>query len=199
MVTLTEPGVLPGKLRAVNSFLDAKTAFDIKVSGHFLCPKCVISLEFGTIKAGQEVCRELKLGGEHDGAVPFEIKLTRGLPSDHQLTLRSEKGRHSPGGPPLAMSPGDHKELCLSTTPSAGASSAVGDEWGNLAAAGRVDPNATVPLKLAWEVQPLSFWERWGTWILIATGILTVLDYLRLYRRIGSHGTGGVVYPIMEI
>ena len=172
--TWQQQGAIAVELRAENSFLNRTTDVTLQSSGNFLCPGCLLTLDFGTLKAGQEVCRPLDLKADHQGAVPFALELSHAMPAGHAIVLRSGDQRHRPGEPPLVLNPADSKEICLSTERSAGASTAAGERWGELTAVGRVDPASRVPLELRWVVEPLSFWERWGWLILLLTGVLTV-------------------------
>jgi hypothetical protein len=159
--TLQDPGDVRIALHAKSSFLDKTSIATVRVSGFFRCPGCETTLDFGSLKAGSRVCRDLPAQGEQQGLVPFEVQPERPMPGDHKLVLART---------PLA--PNETKSVCLETTRDAESSRANGEPWARLRVRGNSNPEAGVLLRMRWEVRALTFWERWGWLILLILGLL---------------------------
>ncbi len=184
-ITLTQPGPAPVIVRASNSFVDRTARGVIDVSGMFRYSGPPVSLDFGTLKAGEEACRPLVFQAEHVGNVPLELKMLETLPGGHALELRAAAGVSRPGGEPLLLGPTDEKTLCLVTERRAPSSSGDARRWTELRMRGVDAPSAGVPLELSWQVNGLSFWELWKWWILGALALL-VLAFI-IYGFIKPH------------
>jgi hypothetical protein len=162
------------KVRAVSPLLDRTVDAVVKVAGTFE-PAGAVEVDLGTLKAGTSSCRPVRLAGKHQGAVPFELRELREPASGHELELRLPGGVLRPGEKAKPIAPGDALQICLSASRRAPSSTAAGEPWLELRVAGTQDARHAVPVKLRWQVQGLSFWERWGWLILLILGILLVL------------------------
>ena len=74
---------------------------------------------------------------------------------------------------PVALKPSTSLRLCLITARSAASSRALGEERAALEVAGGGTATQRVPLALTWEVQGMSFWQRW--WKLLLALFLLLL------------------------
>jgi hypothetical protein len=162
------------KVRAVSPLLDRAVDAVVKVAGTFESAGAV-EVDLGTLKAGTSSCRPVRLAGKHQGAVPFELRELREPASGHELSVRLPGGALRPGGPARGIGPKDALEVCLEVSRRAPSSTATGEPWLELRVAGTSDARHAAPVKLRWQVQGLSFWERWGWLILMILGILLVL------------------------
>ncbi|HKI06081.1 MAG TPA: choice-of-anchor X domain-containing protein [Thermoanaerobaculia bacterium] len=168
------PGDARVKMRAVSPLLDRTVDAVVKVAGTFESSGAV-EVDLGTLKAGTSSCRPVRLAGKHQGAVPFELRELREPAAGHELSVRLPVGALRPGGPARGLAPKDALEVCLEVSRRAPSSSAAGEPWLELRVAGTKDARHAAPVKLRWQVQGLSFWERWGWLILLILGILLVL------------------------
>lgn len=163
------------KVRAVSPLLDRAVEAVVKVAGFFESSG-PIEVDLGTIKAGGSSCRPARLAArKHQGAVPFELRELKRLPSGHSLTVRLPGVELGPGDAALPIAPGDAVEVCLEASQRAASSTASGEPWLELKVAGSSEPKHTVPVTLRWRVEGLTFWELWGWLILLILGILVAL------------------------
>lgn len=159
------------RVRASSPLLQREVEATVEVSGRFESAGPV-AVDLGTLKAGGAACRPLRLGGRHQGAVPFELRRLRRLPSGHALELRLPGAELQPGDSALPIAPRDAIEVCLETSQRAASTAAAGERWLELRVAGTADALHAVPLELRWRVEGLTFWERWGWLILLILGVL---------------------------
>lgn len=167
-------GDAPVRVRAVSPLLDRVVEAMVKVAGFFESSGPV-EVDLGTLKAGGSSCKPVRLAGKHQGAVPFELRELRRLPSGHSLTMRLPGVELGPGDEALPIAPGDAVEVCLEASKRAASSSASGEPWLELKVAGSPEAKHAVPIKLRWRVEGLTFWELWGWLILLILGILIAL------------------------
>lgn len=172
--TFQTVGDAPVRVRAVSPLLDRTVEAVVKVSGSFESAGPV-EVDLGTLQAGSSACRPVRLAGRHQGAVPFELRRLRGLPSGHSLKVRLPGVELQPGDAALPIAPGDAVEVCLQASRQAPSSSAGGEPWLELRVAGTSDAVHAVPVKLRWRMAGLTFWQRWGWLILILLGVLIAL------------------------
>lgn len=185
-VTFTEAGKIPVHLQATTGTLERSGNGMVTVWGNLIYSGGPIRLDLGTSKAGGVVCRSLPLDALQQGAVPFEFRLLRTLPSAHQISLLADNKKYVPGSEPLLLGPGVAKEICLQTDRRALDSIADGQPWIELVVITADGEKDLAPVALFWNVHALSFWERWGSLILIVLAILLMLfiiyGYVKPYR-----------------
>ncbi|MBL8214165.1 MAG: hypothetical protein JNK87_25820 [Bryobacterales bacterium] len=174
MITPQTPGTIGLRIEAHTSFLDRRIDAQLVVAGQFRCRRCEETVRFGDVKAGSApVCRALALDAEHVGSVPFQLQLRQSLPRGLQLQLSGAGPggvlTRDPNSPPL--------RLCLEATRHAGASQLAGEPIASLGVSGSSSPTAQVTLRVHWNVQPLSFWTRWG-WLILSLLGLVVLAWI---------------------
>jgi len=133
-----------------------------------------LDVDLGAIVPGRAGCHALDLPGEFKGTVPFTFRLLRDLPSWHTLEMRSGDRAYRPGQPPLPMSSGQHVDLCLDTHQWTSPSMASGETWLELMALSNGQTIDVSAVQVHWRVVPLTFWERWGRWLLLLAAALIV-------------------------
>jgi hypothetical protein len=164
------------RVRAINPLLNRTVEAVVKVSGIFESTGAPVEIDLGTIEAGGEACRPLRLtASRHQGAVPFELRALRDPASGHALEVRLPGGVLLPGDKARPIAPGDPLQICLRTSKRAPSSKAAGEPWLELRLAGTSDARHAVTLKLRWQVAGLTFWQRWGWLILTLLGVLLAL------------------------
>nr|QEO74109.1 hypothetical protein [uncultured bacterium] len=178
MVTFHGSGKVPVRIRARSDLLDRSADASVEASGSFRYTGGPLEIDLGTLGAGSESCRPLVLQAEHKGEVPFELRERKSLPSGHRLEIRTPNGRLEPDGDPIAILPGGRLEVCLTTSDRAPSSAADGEPWLELRVAKSERPEHRVEIRLRWQVQGLSFWQRWGWLILLILAILAALFIL---------------------
>lgn len=178
MVTFHGSGKVPVRIRARSELLDRSVDAAVEVSGSFRYTGGPLEIDLGTLGAGAESCRPLVLQAEHKGEVPFELRERKSLPSGHRLEIRTPNGRLEPDGDPVAILAGGRLEVCLTTSDRAPSSAAAGEPALELRVAKSEQPGHRVEIRLRWQVQGLSFWQRWGWLILLILAILAALFIL---------------------
>jgi hypothetical protein len=182
-VVFRQTGNIPVIIQAISGTVHVSAEDQVKVWGNVVGVG-PLDLDLGKLKAGGESCKTLVLSGEQQGEVPFEFRLLQPLPVGHELSLRANEQRYAPGNPVL-LGPNQSKQICLQTARRA-PSSHAGGPWIELmiqTAEGRQDLAA---VSLHWQVEGLSFWERWG-WLVLSIGalffvIFILYGYIRPYR-----------------
>jgi hypothetical protein len=184
MLTAHKAGPVVIRVRAHNSFLDRVVKVTVRATGFFRYNGGPVDINFGTLKAGSGACRVLNFAAEQQGSVPFELRERERLPDNLRIELRAGGKRHSPGGDPIDLMPDSEKKVCLVTGRDARDSRSEARIWVSLAVKGM--DTSQVPLRMTWSVWPLSFWERWGTLILLILAFLVVFfiiyGYIKPYR-----------------
>jgi hypothetical protein len=168
-------GPVPIRLRAHGSVLDVFGHGQVEVVGRFSYRGAPLEIDLGTLGVAATACRALSLAqAEHQGYVPFELVVLRRAPAEHELSVRTAAGHLTTNRAALAVAAGSPFEVCLTTGRRAPSSQAQGEEWLELRVAGATAADQRVTLKLRWNVQGLSFWQRWGWLILLLVALLTV-------------------------
>ena len=173
--TFRGSGKVPVKLHIQSPMVDRTIETAVNVVGTFLYKGGPVDVNLGTLGAGAQSCRPLVFAAEFQGEVPFELKLLRQLPSGHGLELHLPAGKLLTGADEVVARNGDRFDVCLATSKRAPSSSANGELWLELRVAGSQAPAQTVPIRLRWQVNGLSFWARWGWLILLILGVLALL------------------------
>ncbi len=190
LLTAHQTGVMTIAVRAHNSFLDRTVKIQVNVTGKFQYDGGPVMIDFGSLKAGQTVCRNLSFSADQEGAIPFELSWVEILPKELSLELRANGKRSTPGGGAISALPEDQKQLCLVTGRFAAASQSNAQPWVNLGVRGRHDRQSTVELRTSWSLRPLSFWERWGWLILIILAVLLLWFIIYGYIKPNRFPTG---------
>jgi hypothetical protein len=184
MLTANTAGPVVIRVRAHNTFLDRVAKVTVDARGFFRYSGPGVDIDFGSLKAGQTVCRALQFDAEQQGGVPFELRQLQTPPGGLRFELRAKGKRSGPGGEPITLLPGEEKTVCLSTTRDASDSRSARQNWVNLGVRGF--DGSVVPLRMTWSVRALTFWEKWGTLILlILLGLLVffiIYGYIKPYR-----------------
>lgn len=174
-VRFDAPGKTPVRLRLVTDLVDRSVEETVAVTGFFRYTGGPVALDLGSLRAGGEACHPVRFEAEHRGALPFRLEALRDLPGGHRLELRGPDLARplTAGGREASLAPDAELRLCLATGRSAPSSHAEGEPWLALAVAGSEETTQSVPLALTWEVEGLSFWERW--WKVILALLLVLL------------------------
>src|SRR5262249_35790358 len=124
-VTFDQIGEVAVDLRAKSALLDKTIHSKVDVSGVFHYKGPALPVNLGTFKAGQESCRSVVIQAtEHQGKIPFDVRVTRALPSDHVLEIRIGDKVGGPAKPYIALGAGENVNVCLRTGRHAPGSSA---------------------------------------------------------------------------
>jgi hypothetical protein len=186
MLTARRTGPITVLVRAHNSFMDRTIKVEINARGVFRYNGGPVSIDFGSLKAGGTVCRNLDMQAEQQGMIPFELRSVASLPRDLRLEFRANGKRVTAGAGSIPAMPQDQKQICLVTGRDAASSESHAQSWVSLAVSGRQDSEAMVELRMNWTVRSLTFWERWGWLILLILAILLVwfiiYGYIKPYR-----------------
>ena len=172
MLTANTAGPVVIRVRAHNTFMDRVVKVTVEARGFFRYSGGPVDIDFGSMKAGQVVCRVPQFTAEQQGGVPFELRQVQTLPEGLHFELRAKGKRSVPGGEPITLLPGEEKTVCLSAAKTAGDSRSDAQVWVNLAARGF--DGSLVPLRMKWTVRELTFWEKWGTLILLILAALVI-------------------------
>ncbi len=180
MVTFDNPGDAEVTLHAKSeNIIDRTVKAKIPVSGLFRYHGGPLLLDLGLVKAGQKGCAERTLSDvEHQGAISFLMKPLMSPPAGETLDIEEPGGILTASGNRVPIRPGQPIRVCVSVGRRAGSFEAQGEQWLELDAAGMNSPESRVPIRLKWRVQPLSFWELWGTLILGVLLLLGILFFL---------------------
>ncbi len=175
------------QVRKRNSFLDRTVKVTVNAQGFFRYNGGPVNIDFGSLRAGQSVCKALVFDAEQQGAIPFDASgEDTQWPLHLQFELRGAGKRSAVGGAPIPLLLQDSKEICLVTDRDAESSQSHGQSWVNLAVNGRQEMESTVELRLSWSVRSLTFWEKWGWLILLILAVLLVAiivyGYIKPYR-----------------
>jgi hypothetical protein len=168
-VTFRVPGDAAVTIRARSDVLDRSVQGTVKVTGSFRYAGGPIDIDLGGLSHHSESCRPLTFTAEHQGTVPFDLRVLRSLPAAHRLEVRTARGVLSPSGTALPVEPGDALTVCL-VTGAARSSAADGEPWIELRPAGATETGVT--LRLRWRVEGLSWWAVYGWIVLLILGLL---------------------------
>ncbi len=174
MVTAKNAGAIQITAHAWNAYMNGTAKATVQAKGFFRYTGPPVAIDFGELRSGETVCRPLLFSAQQEGAIAFELRTLRALPSDHEFELRAAGKSQSPGGSPLSLDPDETKQICLVTGRLAPASKANGENYVVLGVAGRTERESTVEIQTTWTVKPLSFWEKWGWLILLILAALLV-------------------------
>jgi len=167
MVTPKGAGAIQITAHAWNEYMNGTAKATVQAKGFFRYTGGPVAIDFGQLRSGETVCRPLLFSAQQEGAIPFELRTMRALPSDHEFELRAGGKRESPGGSPINLGPEETKEICLVTGRLAPASKANAENYVVLGVAGHTEKDTIVEIQTTWTVKPLTFWEKWGWLILL--------------------------------
>ena len=166
-------------LTLASPFAQRQVHASIEVSGVFRYTGPDLDLRFGTLQAPTAACQPVTLNSaagilEHRGTIPFALEATGGLPAGHRLSVRIGDQRLVPGGTAEwpAAAP---LEACLEVDASAPSSMADGNHDLFLHVRGSQAREQGLHLRLYWEVQGLSFRQRWGWLVLLGLAALVAI------------------------
>ncbi|MCP4702885.1 MAG: VWA domain-containing protein [Gammaproteobacteria bacterium] len=150
----------------------------VKASGVFHYTGGPVSVDLGALGAASAKCSPLTFKNKphHLGEVDFELEGLKILPLGHDLKIWVSSDKIlEPDKGALSIKPNDSFEVCLTTEDWIGSSAAAGEEWLELRKKGSDGPDQRIRIRLHWNVQGLTFWQRWGWLILWLIAILTIL------------------------
>ncbi len=184
MVTFFNVGDVAVKLDLRSPLGNRSTESRVLVSGQFSYPGEAVEIDLGRLQVASEACRPLMFDAQHVGPIAFELRRLRRLPSGHRLQVRLPKGLLTPGSDPITAQPADRFEVCLLTAEDVASSTGAGETWLELQVAGSDLAEHRVPIQLSWQVEGLSFWQRWG-WLILSVLAALVVAFI----------VGGFVIP----
>ncbi|MCG8460907.1 MAG: hypothetical protein MI919_31875, partial [Holophagales bacterium] len=160
-------------LALTSPVVESRVETKLVVSGFFRPRRNEVEIELGRLGVGEQSCRAVELEADHQGEVPLRAEGLRRRPAEHELVLRiadrDEDWRLDGEG---RLSPEDRLEVCLRVGARAPSSSSEGLPWIRLGVPGAEE---TVSLLLAWQVDGLGFWARWGWLVLTVLGVLLLI------------------------
>ncbi len=172
--TLHGFGPQPARLHLATPLVDRSVEATIQVAGRFATTGEPVEVDLGRLGVATEVCKPLRFAVEHEGQVPLTLAQLAASPVDHQLSLRTPRGRIEVGGDAQLATPEDTFEVCLATGPRVTSSRAQGEPWLVLGVASSEDPLQRQVVRLRWQVEGLGFWARWGWLILLMLAAIAV-------------------------
>ena len=151
----------------------------IRTTGIFHYTGEALDVNLGKLGVDSIRCQPLifKTKPQHQGEVDFELEKLKILAWGHRLEIRltpSARTLEANNGS-LPITPTEQFEVCLKTDDDVASSIAEGDKWLELRVSGSHEPEHRVPIRLHWQVQGLTFWQRWGWLILSILAIITLL------------------------
>jgi len=173
--TFSEPGKVPVELTLDSPLVTSTRRTVVNVAGVFRASGGSIAIDLGHLSAPATACRPLSLAAEHLGKVPFVLESLQALPPEHSLFVRAGNTVIETDSEPRDLEPGVPLELCLTATERAPTSSGNGLPWLLLKVADSTAAHQQVRLDLTWELQGLTFWQRWGWLVLTALATLTTI------------------------
>lgn len=174
-VTFSTIGEVPVRLSARSELVDREAVETVEIAGSFEYTGGPVAVDLGRLTEDASSCKSLTFDARQQGAVAFQLELLGSLPGSHALELRSAQGKLVPGGDPVALPPGEPLTVCLITGPRAGSSTATSEPWLEFRVAGTTDARHAITIQLSWQVDGLSWLERWLWLILLLLGLLSVL------------------------
>ena len=172
--SFSEIGEVPVRMDLVGDVVDAREEARVNVQGSLRFLSDRLDVDFGELGVSDESCRPLRPEKDHQGAVPVRLVSTQKLPSGHELRVESPRATWNPDGEAKPLTPADTLQVCLTTGPRVRSSSSAGDQWLALEAPGS-GAGSSLGIYATWEVEGLTFWQRWGKWILLTLGILLLI------------------------
>jgi hypothetical protein len=150
----------------------------IKASGIFYYTGGAIKIDLGKLGVDTIRCKPLifKIPPQHQGEVDFVVDRLKMLPWGQSLEIRIIPGARvlKDNGNSLSVTPNEQFEVCLKTGENVSSSTAIGDKWLELRVKGSNEPEHKVPIQLLWQVEGLTFWQRWS-WLIISILVLIAL------------------------
>jgi len=168
-------------LRAKSQMVDRRVLETVKVNGGFDYTGGPITIDLGRLTEGAESCKPLVFDARQQGTLPFELVPLKDPPGAHSLKIKSARGDLTPGGDTVELPPGEALAVCLTTGPRAASSTADGEPYLRLRVAGTTEEKRSVAIHLRWQVDGLTWLERWLWLILIIIGILLLLFIIMGY------------------
>jgi hypothetical protein len=180
-VRIDQQGTTPVRVHLVTDVLDRYENASITASGQFRYTGGPLRLDFGTLGVSQHKCQPVDVQADQIGPVRFTLAGADGLPSDHALVLRAAEG--DSGSESFVRSPNTSFLLCLDIGARAESSAETGRR-AELRPEGY--PGQSVPLELTWEVNGLTWWDRYKWLILsgiaLAIGVWVIYGYIKPQR-----------------
>jgi len=166
------------KLHLKSPFIDKTVVEIINVSGSFSYTGSDISLDFGILGVNIEKCLPIVLQAKHQGRVPFELLLQDTISSDLTLMIKTGEKQLYPNKDILELSAQDQLQLCLAISETARSSSLKNKFLLRLQVEETINSKQQINFKLSWQIQGLTFWQKWRTLILIILAIIVFILFI---------------------
>lgn len=176
LVTFHASGNVPVHLRATGEGLDAAGEGLVNVEARFVYSGGPILIDLGHLKAGNQSCKRVLFVRDQEGQVPLHFRTLQSTPAHYTLLLRRAGESYHPGTT-IPLNAGEQLEVCLDSGRWARSSQTIGEPWIALTRDGDGGDREALRIQLNWQVEGLSFWERWG-WLLLALLVLAVIAFL---------------------
>lgn len=153
----------------------------IRTTGIFHYTGGALDVNLGILGVDSIRCKplifETKTKPQHYGEVDFELKSMKWPPWGHRLEIHLMPSARTltTDGTSLPIRPNEQFEVCLKTEDDVASSTANSEKWLELRVKGSNEPEHRVPIRLHWQVQGLTFWQRWGWLILSILAVITLL------------------------
>lgn len=175
-VTFRSTGNITVLLHASGEGFEAAGQGIVNVAARFAYTGGSILIDLGQLKAGNEACKQLPFVRDQEGEVPLRYRLLQSTPAWHTLFLMRGGDSYRPDMT-IPLSANDQLEVCLHSNRWASSSQAKGEPWITLITSGDAGDHEITQVRLRWQVEERSFWERWG-WLLLALLILAIIAFL---------------------
>ena len=161
------------QLQLVNEFTTKNRPYKVNVSGFFEYTGGAFFVDFGHLDVSQSSCETVFLSTvKMKGRVPLEPVFSQSLPAQH--SLRIESSQTTGTDKQVIVSPNDNLKLCLDVGPRAPSSSLVQEPLLLLRVKGSSSETKQLLFELSWEVQGLTFLQRW-LWLIVLIFFVVVI------------------------
>ena len=167
--TFKQMGAIPVEICVKSELVDRCVEEIVQVSGHFSYTGGPLHLDLGSLSEASEACQPLAFQAEQQGSLPFVLEELRSSPRGHHLEVRVPNGVMEPGGQPVSVAPQEPWQVCLITSKRAPSSSSKDELRLRIQLANSAVAHHGLDVHLTWQVDGLSWLERW-LWL-----ILTIL------------------------
>jgi hypothetical protein len=163
-ITFMSRGSIPLHARAFSKvYLDRTTTQMVEVRGEYEPGGGPYLVDFKTVKAGSPAfCVPVSITRKQEGPVSMSVEPPASFPAGVILELQ-----------PPTVEEGRDANLCLTASADAPSSREARGAAARLVA--KAYPGKQVPLVVRWDVQGLTWWERWRHLILILVGVIALV------------------------
>ena len=159
------------ELTLKNDYTNRISVYSVEASGSFLYTgESPFKVDFGQLTHNSKVCQEVILKAKHKGVISFEQDVIHALPAEHSLFASTSENPEK-----LSLKPNEPFNLCLQVSETAPSSSIEDEELFLIKVANGTASDQQVIFSVSWEVEGLSFLERWLLLLLLILGLIALI------------------------